>query len=141
MLCYELSLGVAKHSISTSDKGAKSKALLPGVIMPMNMGNSRDGGRRRSASESDGDHLNVSLNPTPNPADFNNELPNLSKCISTPNVNNTGFIDDSYRDSFGTRLDTRPVTRLQPRRENDNQTLRTNRHRDEFTIMKGRVYE
>ena len=141
MLCYELSLGVAKHSISTSDKGAKSKALLPGVIMPVNRGNSREGGRRRSASESNGDHLNTSSNPASNPIDFNDDSPNLSKCISTPNVNNTGFIDDSYRNSFGTRLETRPVTRLQTRRENDNQTARTNQHRDEFTTMKGRVYE
>ena len=46
--------------------------------MPMNRGNPREGGRRRSASESDGDHLNTSSNHAPNPTDFNDDSPNLS---------------------------------------------------------------
>ena len=109
--------------------------------MPRTRGDLETGGRRRSASESDGDPVNNTLNPALNPNDSNTNSARLDRCISNPNVNNTGFIDDSYRNSFGTRLETRPVTRLQTKRGNANQTFQANHHRDEFTTMKGRVYE
>ena len=73
--------------------------------------NLSSGGRRRSASESDGDVMNSLLNPSqPRQMDRfhdrNNEILN-----STPHLNVSGFIDDSYRDNLGTRL-TRAHTNL-----------------------------
>jgi len=58
--------------------------------------------------------------------------------VSNPHINTTGFIDDSYRNSIGTRLQTGVVTRLQTRGENFD---RNNRLREEFTKMKGQIYE
>jgi hypothetical protein len=97
-------------------------------------------GRRRSASESDGDPLNSTTNPLPPRIPFNSNAytPNVERCVSNPHINTTGFIDDSYRNSIGTRLQTGVVTRLQTRGENFD---RNNRLREEFTNMKGQIYE
>ena len=65
------------------------------------------GGRRRSASESDGDVMNSTLNPSQaRQLDRNNEI-----STSTPQINVSGFIDDSFRNNLGTRLQTRIHTR------------------------------
>ena len=69
------------------------------------------GGRRRSASESDGDVMNSILNPNDHHqfdsfSERNNEI-----SVSTPHLNVSGFIDDSYRNNMGTRLQTRIHTR------------------------------
>ena len=62
-------------------------------------------GRRRLASENDGDVMNSTLNPS-QARQFgrNNE-------ISTPHLNVSGFIDDSFHNNMGTRLQTRNHTR------------------------------
>ena len=39
-------------------------------------------------------------------SNFNND-----QCMSTPHINVTGFIDDTYRDNRGTRLEERIRTR------------------------------
>ena len=95
-------------------------------------------GRRRSASESDGDPLNSSTNPPRIPFNSNVYTPNVERCVSNPHINTTGFIDDSYRNSIGTRLQTGVVTRLQTRGESLD---RNNRLREKFTKMKGQIYE
>ena len=63
-------------------------------------------GRRRSASESDGDPLNSTTNPPLNLFNSNAYTPNVERCVSNPHINTMGFIDDSYRNSIGTRLET-----------------------------------
>ena len=63
-------------------------------------------GRRRSESESDGDPLNSTTNPPLNLFNSNAYTPNVERCVSNPHINTTGFIDDSYRNSIGTRLET-----------------------------------
>ena len=79
--------------------------------MPIGPDNLRGGGRRRSASESDGDVMNSILNPNDHRqfdsfSERNNEI-----SVSTPHLNVSGFIDDSYRNNMGTRLQTRIHTR------------------------------
>jgi len=65
------------------------------------------GGRRCSVSESDGDIMNSTLNPSQaRQLDRNHEI-----STSTPQINVTGFIDDSYHNNLGTRLQTRIHTR------------------------------
>ena len=96
----------------------------------------KKGGRRRSSSESDGDLLNSTVNPPPD--NSNTNASNIDRCVSNPHINTTGFIDDSYRNSIGTRFETRVLTRLQTRGGNSE---RNNHLRDEFTKMRGLVYE
>ena len=70
--------------------------------MPMET-NAKGVGRRRSSSESQGDHLSSTINPV----NYNVPLitPNTDRCLSQPNI--SGFIDDTYRANAGTRLQTR----------------------------------
>ena len=71
----------------------------------------RGGGRRRSASESDGDVMSSTLNPSNPPVINRVSNINNDRCISSPHINISGFIDDSYRNNLGTRLETRTQTR------------------------------
>ena len=69
--------------------------------------------RRRSTSEGDGDgDLLSSTLKLPDHAPPT-RLPqfNPERCVSTPHINATGFIDDTYRDHRGTRLEPRVCTR------------------------------
>ena len=70
--------------------------------MPMET-NAKGVERRRSSSESQGDHLSSTINPV----NYNIPLitPNTDRCLSQPNI--SGFIDDTYRANAGTRLQTR----------------------------------
>jgi len=64
--------------------------------------NNPKGGRRRSASESDGDPINSFVGPPRDTFNPNITTPNIDRCVSNPHINTTGFIDDSYRNSIGT---------------------------------------
>ena len=61
---------------------------------------------------------------------------NSDRCVSTPQINVTGFIDDTYRDNRGTRLEGR----IQTRSKRDSNSIDT-RLRDDFTRLKVTIYE
>ena len=65
------------------------------------------GSRRRSTSLGDRDILNstIELPQASSTNRFSNF--NQDRCVSTPHINVTGFIDDTYRDNRGTRLEER----------------------------------
>ena len=67
--------------------------------------------RRRSTSEGERDHLSSTLNLPEHTS--NSRIPsfNPERCVSTPHINTTGFIDDTYRDHRGARLEPRARTR------------------------------
>ena len=66
--------------------------------------------RRRSTSLGDGDILSSTIDMPQ--ASSTNRLSNFNeRCVSTPQINVTGFIDDTYRDNRGTRLEGRIQTR------------------------------
>ena len=72
------------------------------MIMPRGPDNLMGGGRRRSASESDGNVMSSTLNPTELRqlnifSDRNNEI-----SASTPQINVSGFSDDLYRNNMRT---------------------------------------
>ena len=98
--------------------------------------NLRGGGRRRSASESDGDVMSSTLNPV-NPS-VTNRISNINndRCISSPHINISGFIDDSYRNNLGTRLETRTQTRSK-----GGSNSIDGRMRNEYTRIKISVFE
>ena len=104
--------------------------------MSINLNQSRGGGRRRSASESDGDVMSSTLNPT-NPTQINKSIiVNNDRCISNPHLNVSGFIDDSYRDNMGTRLETR----IQTRSKGGSNSIEA-RMRNEYTRIKIAIFE
>ena len=67
--------------------------------------------RRRSTSLGDGDMLSSTIDMPQ--ASSTNRLSNFNndRCVSTPHINVTGFIDDTYRDNRGTWLEGRIQTR------------------------------
>ena len=67
--------------------------------------------RRRSTSLGDGNILSSTIDMPQ--ASSTNRLSNFNndRCVSTPHINVTGFIDDTYRDNRGTRLEGRIQTR------------------------------
>ena len=66
--------------------------------------------RRRSTSLVDGDILSSTIDMPQ--ASLTNRLSNFyERCVSIPHINVTGFIDDTYRDNRGTRLEGRIQTR------------------------------
>ena len=67
--------------------------------------------RRRSTSEGERDHMSSTLN-LPEHTSIS-RLPNFNpeRCVSSPHINATGFIDDTYRDHRGARLEPRTRTR------------------------------
>ena len=67
----------------------------------------RRGARRRSTSLGEGDILNSTIDMPQ--ALSTNRFSNFYQdgCVSTPQINVTGFIDDTYRDNRGTRLEER----------------------------------
>jgi len=72
------------------------------------------GGRRRSASESDGNVMSSTLNPNePRQVNIRYSYRSNGTYASNPHINLSRFIDDSYRDNIGTRLQTRIQTRFQ----------------------------
>ena len=79
----------------------------------MGLDNLMVGGRRRSASESDGDVISSTLNPN-EPCQVNDRYSDRSNgtYASYPHINLSRFIDDSYCDNIGTRLQTRIPTRF-----------------------------
>jgi len=104
--------------------------------MSVGHNNLRGGGRRRSASESDGDVMSSTLNPV-NPS-VTNRISNINndRCISSPHINISGFIDDSYRNNLGTRLETRTQTRSK-----GGSNSIDGRMRNEYTRIKISVFE
>ena len=62
--------------------------------------------KRRSTSEGEGERLSSTLN-LPEAIRFDR----FNFYASTPQVNTTGFIDDNYESSTGTRLEPRVCTR------------------------------
>ena len=104
--------------------------------MSINLNQSRGGGRRRSASESDGDVMSSTLNPT-NPTQINRSIiVNNDRCISNPHLNVSGFIDDSYQDNMGTRLETRIQTRSKGAPKSIDERMK-----NEYTRIKIAVFE
>lgn len=68
-------------------------------------------GRKRSTSEGEKDILSCTLN-LPKAVLINrfSDL-NPDRCVSTPHINLTGFIKDTFRCNIGTQLGTRIQTR------------------------------
>ena len=67
--------------------------------------------QRRSTSEGEGGILSSTSN-LPDYAQTN-RLPefNPGRCVSTPHINTTGFIDNTYRDHRGMRIEPSVRTR------------------------------
>ena len=71
----------------------------------------RGAARKRSTSEEKGDRLSSTLNlPEAVPIHRFNEF-NAERCVSTPHINTTGFMDDNFESNRGTRLESRIRTR------------------------------
>ena len=92
--------------------------------------------RRRSTSLGDRDILSSTIDmpqasSTNRFSNFNND-----RCVSTPHINVTGFIDDTYRDNRGTRLEGRIQTRSNKGSNSVNAQLR-----EDFTKIKIAVIE
>ena len=92
--------------------------------------------RRRSTSEGEGGILSSTLN-LPDYAQTS-RLPefNPARCVSTPHINTTGFIDDTYQDHRGMRIEPRIRTRAR-----GDFSLMDKRFRDEFNQLKVEIYK
>ena len=91
--------------------------------------------RRRSTSLGDGDILSSTIDMPQ--ASSTNRLSNFNeRCVSTPHINVTGFIDDTYRDNRGTRLEGRIQTRSNKGSNSINAQLR-----EDFAKLKTAVLE
>ena len=96
----------------------------------------RRGARRRSTSLGEGDILN-STKDMPQ-ASSTNRFSNFNqdRCVSTPQINVTGFIDDTYRNNRGTQLEERIRTR-----SNKSSNFIDAKLREDFTRIKIAVIE
>ena len=92
--------------------------------------------RRRSTSVGEGDLMNNTLD-LPEPASTNrfNEF-NSERCVSTPQINTTGFIDDTYRSNRGTRFEPRRRTRSRGGFDAIDKRLR-----DDFIRLRNEIFE
>ena len=89
--------------------------------------------RRRSTSLGEGDPLSSTLNlPEVRPMNrFNTD-----RCMSTPQINTTGFIDDNYWSNRGTRFEPRPRTRSRGGANTIDKRLR-----DNFIQIRDEIFE
>ena len=96
----------------------------------------RRGVRRRSTSLGEGDILNSTIDLPQ--ASSKNRFSNFNqdRCVSTPHINVTGFIDDTYRDNRGTQLEERIRTRSNRGSNSIDAKLR-----EDFTRLKIAVIE
>ena len=94
------------------------------------------GTRRRSTSLGEGDILSSTID-VPQASSINGFSNfNPDRCVSTPQINVTGFIDDTYRDNRGTRLEARIRTRSRGGSNSIDIRLR-----DDLSTLKVAVYE
>ena len=98
--------------------------------------NQRGASRRRSTSEGEGELLSSTLN-LPETVTINRfSNLNTDRCVSTPQINLTGFIDDTFRNNRGTCLESRIQTRSKGGSNSANAKLR-----DDYTLLKISIFE
>ncbi len=98
--------------------------------------NQRGASRGRSTSEGEGELLSSTLN-LPETVTINRfSNLNTDRCVSTPQINLTGFIDDTFRNNRGTCLESRIQTRSKGGSNSVNKKLR-----DDYTLLKVAIFE